>query len=334
MTADNAPRAANGEQRRPDLILGIIDNCTYFEVSPFILTLRKTAFDGHVCLFAGENISIATAAMLRRLGVEVIRYKEKFPFTPDPHPDNFKWLPEPIYIYNYRHFLYLDYLLKRPRRFRNVLITDVRDVAFQRNPFDFEIEDAIHVAMESSKIPIGDCPWNSGWIVTGFGEAALDAVRNSEMSCAGTTLAPSPRMERYLRTILSTIQRMADAYECADQAAHNLLLHEGKLEPSVRMYNFRSPFLTVGTETAYRLDPSGRLVNEDGSLIHLVHQYDRHSELVRLFEGKARPSPWRRILAKLFNRIERRVQRLFRTTDRSREGADKDAPARASEVPA
>jgi hypothetical protein len=324
---------ATGEHRKADLILGIIDNYTYSEVSPFILTLRKTGFQGHVCLFAGENISNATAARLRRLGVEVIRYEEKFPFVRDPHPDNFKWLPEPIYIYNYRHFLYLDYLLKHPGRFRNVLITDVRDVAFQRNPFDFEIADAIHVAMESSKIRIGRCPWNSGWIVTGFGDAALDPVRESEMSCAGTTLAPAAQMERYLRTMLPRIQQMADAYECADQAAHNLLLHEGRLEPSVRMYNFRSPFLTVGTETGYRLDRTLGVVNEDGSLIHLVHQYDRHPELIGFFQAKARPSGLRRMLAKLFNRIQLHARRFGRPWSRLRR-SEKAPLARTGEVPA
>jgi hypothetical protein len=312
MTTEEGPRVATSEQNKPDLILGIIDNYTFYEVSPFILTLRKTTFDGHVCLFAGESISIVTIAVLRRFGVEVIRYKDKFPFVPDPHEENVKWLPNPIYIYNYRHFLYLDYLLKHPGEFRNVLMTDVRDVIFQKDPFDFDVQDGIHVAMESSKIPIGRCPWNSGWIISGFGEAALDEVRDLQVSCAGTTLAPAPHMEHYLRMILAMIQQMADAYECADQAAHNLMLHEGRLEPATRLYNFRSPFLTVGTETSYRLDASRGLVNEDGSLINLVHQYDRHPELIKFFGVKSRPSRWRRILAKVIHHIELRAWRLSR----------------------
>jgi hypothetical protein len=98
------------------------------------------------------------------------------------------------------------------------------------------------------------------------------------------------------------------------------LLHDGRLDPVQRLRNFESPILTVGTEPAYELNREGDLVNRDGSVIALIHQYDRHPELVRIFEEKAVDSAWRRFIDSGAYRL-RRVPRLVRrvlATPRSR----------------
>jgi hypothetical protein len=274
------------DARKPDLILGIVDNYTSYELAPFIRTLRDTDFDGHLCLLAGPRTSVGARAFLVRHGAEVIRYDDGFPFISSPHPENIQALPHPIHIYNFRHFLYLDYLLKHPGRFRNVLITDVRDVFFQRSPFDLVVADKIHVAMENPSISLGECEWNRGWLRAGFGDQAVAALADEQISCAGTTLAPADQMIRYLTTLLARICEMDDAMNCADQAAHNLLLHEGRLNPIERLQNFRGPILTLGNETSYRLNDRNELINEDGSVINIVHQYDRHPVLQRIADHR------------------------------------------------
>jgi hypothetical protein len=296
------------QAQQPDLILGTVENYDFYEFRRFLISLRKTSFRGHVCLFVGPGIRRATIGKIQRYGVELIPYRRAFPFVADPHPDSPGWLPQPIHIYNYRHFLYYDYLLKHGFRFRNVLITDVKDVVFQRDPFDFAVGDRIHVAMENPDIPVGACPWTSQWILAGYSPEVLERLKDDELSCAGTTLAPVPLMLRYLELMLAEIAGMKDAYECADQAAHNLLLHEGKLEPVNRLRNFEGPVLTAGTEPRYELNDEGKLVNRDGSVIAVVHQYDRHPELVRIHEEKAAPSPWRRWGAKAAFRLKRRAR--------------------------
>jgi hypothetical protein len=296
-----------------DLILGTVENYDFYEFRRFLISLRRTNFRGHVCLFVGPGISRRTIARIRDYDVEVVPYRSKFPFVADPHPDAPKSLPEPIYVFNYRHFLYCDYLLKRGGKFRNVLITDVKDVVFQRDPFDFVVGDRIHLAMENPDIPVGSCPWTSQWILAGYPPEVLERLKDDELSCAGTTLAPVPRMMRYLELMLAEIVGMKDAYECADQAAHNLLLHERKLEPVNRLRNFEGPVLTVGTEPRYELSDEGDLVNRDGSVIAVVHQYDRHPQLVRIYEEKAVPSAWRRWGSNAAFRLKRRARSLLRS---------------------
>lgn len=294
-----------------DLILGTVENYDFYQIEPFLVTLRQSGFAGHLCLFAGPGISRRTIDRIRRGGAEVIAYGPDFPFVGDPHPDSPKSLPNPIYIFNYRHFLYYDYLLKRGDAFANVLITDVKDVVFQDDPFARPVEDRIHVAMESRAIPIGDCYWTSSWILAGYESEALERVKDKEISCAGTTLAPVPLMKRYLQLMLAEIEAMKDAFACADQAAHNLLLHAGKLEPTRRLYNFEGPVLTVGTEADYQLDAQRRLVNRDGSVIAIVHQYDRHRDLIQLVDRKVRPRLASRLAAGFVYRWKRRLIRRF-----------------------
>ena len=285
--------------RAPDLILGTINGYSFYQVSAFLLTLRQTSFSGHVCLFIGPKISARTAEKLRRLQVEVVPYRETFPFIASPHPDNVPDLPRPIHLYNYRHYLYYDYLLKHSGQFRNVLITDVKDVVFQGDPFDFPMSDSLHVAMENPHIRLRDEEWIVRWVIAGYGEAVLEELSDATISCAGTTMGPESRMKDYLRAMLEEIRQMRDAYACADQAAHNLLLHRGALDPVERHANFHGRVLTVGTEPLYRLNAQRQLVNEDGSVIPIVHQYDRHQELIDLFDAKIRPTAWKRRMARL-----------------------------------
>jgi hypothetical protein len=293
-----------------DLILGIVDYYDFHEIRPFLVTLRHTDFAGHICLFAGPAISAGTERKIRDCAVQVVRYGREFPFIAEPHPA----LPvvrfEPRHIYNFRHYLYLDYLLKRGERFRNVLVTDVRDVVFQRDPFGFPVADCIHVAMENPDIPIGACPWTSSWIKEAYPVDVLERLSDEELSCAGTTVAPVALMKRYLRLMIEELATMKYAHEHADQPAHNVLLHSGKLDPLVKLSNFAGPILTVGSEPHYLFNEQGLLVNRDGSAVALIHQYDRHPELRRLFERKALPSTWRRVALNTMHRWKGRARRL------------------------
>jgi hypothetical protein len=304
-------RSLSHRPSSPNLILGTADGYAFRQVALFIRTLKQTRTTAHVCLFLGPNIREATANKIESFGIEVIRYSDRFPFLEAPHPQNLKSFREPVHVCNYRYFLYYDYLLKAGGSFINVLLTDVRDVVFQRDPFDFPVKkDAIHVAMERSDIPIGACPWTAPWVRRAYGEETLKRVAQSEMSCSGTTLGPVAPMKRYLEAMLAEIARMKTAEAYLDQPAHNVLLLGGKLDPVERLYNFSGPILTAGSERTFHFDGQGQLVNNDGSVINMVHQYDRHDRLVRIFEKKAYPS----IVERTFARAASNVARVAATS--------------------
>lgn len=274
-----------------NLILGIIDNYTFSDVRSFLFSLQKFRAEDHICLYAGPGISVSTTTEIRKLDVEVIRYGKQFPFIGAPHPANFNTLPEPIHIYNFRHFLYYDYLLKHGQNFTNVLLTDVKDVYFQKNPFSFPIEDKIYVAVENTTIPIEGCACTSKWIRRGYGASVLQQMSKQEVICAGTTLAPSALMTNYLHVLIKEFYGVKNVFNCADQAMHNVLIHKNLVGPIYKSYNFKGPILTIGTEKKYSLDDQMNLINESGGIIPIVHQYDRHPALLQLVKSRYAPKP-------------------------------------------
>ena len=275
----------NKDASKKNLVLGIIDNYTYHEIRIFLLSLKKINYTGHVCLFAGPNISGRTAAKVRANGVEVIRYKKDFPYVESPHQDNFSHLPQPIHIYNFRHFLYYNYLLTHQDQFGIVLLTDVRDVVFQKDPFSFPVKDKIYVAVENVAEKIGQNSCTAKWINKGYGAEILSLVKDKEVICAGTTLAPTILMLSYLKRLIEEFFIVKDAYKCADQAMHNVLVHTNQIVVHP-CYNFNGPFLTLDTQDNYRLNAEGLLIDLNGDVIPIIHQYDRHNELLNLFIKK------------------------------------------------
>ncbi|WP_046243185.1 hypothetical protein [Hymenobacter terrenus] len=284
---------------KPNLILGISDNYNYFHLARFFESLFKTPFTGKVVLFAGPNTGPNTLSKLRSLGIEVIRYQNQFTYISDPHPDNFKALPNPIHIYNFRHFLYYDYILKEEAKFVNVLLTDTRDVVFQKDPFDFPITDALHVAMESREKIIGQCHYNSTWMRNGYGQPKLDELGDKIVSCAGTTLGPIAHIKRYLHTLLTDIITLNDAYDCADQAVHNKLLYAGAIQPVRQLFNDDTPILTVGHEFAFQHDAEGYLLDGRNRRANIIHQYDRHPNLLKIIDDQIFPNKLRKNYLKL-----------------------------------
>lgn len=284
-----------------NLILGVIDNYKFHQISNFIISLKKAKIKAHVCLFVGPNVSAGTISKIKKFNIEIILYNKDFPYINNPHPNNFKSLPQPIHIYNYRHFLYYDYLLKNGNEFSYTLLTDVKDVVFQKDPFESSLGEFIYVAIEKTTKTLGSCSWNTKWIKRGYGEEKFNYLKDKEIICAGTTLAPTTLMLQYINTLINEFFIVQDTFKCADQAMHNKLIHYNEIHPISKCYNFKSLVLTMEGETNYILDEEKNLIGHKGEIIPIIHQYDRHEELIQIFNKKNKPDGW---LTRFFERIK------------------------------
>ena len=295
---------------KKNLILGIVDNYNYFRIERFFKSLAKTQFDGHVCLFIGPGTDASVSVNLKKAGVEMILYRNEFPYIENPHPLNLKTLPNPIHIWNFRHFLYYDYLLKNEGKFKNVMLSDIKDVIFQEDPFDFQINNKLYVAMERQSI--ADCEWTSKWIVNGYDDSVLNDIENQIVSCAGTTLGPVDRIKAYLHDLLVEIQQLKDAYTCADQAAHNVLLHSGKLDPVIKVNNESGLIMTVGSldDVQFLFDNEGYLTNSAGKRVNIIHQADRRVELLKQLDKFIFEKPFYLAVAKtIYDKVRHLVKK-------------------------
>lgn len=299
---------------RPDLILSAADGYEWEDLRPFVESLRATGYDGEVH-FVGR-LSAETVSALAAAGVGVtrprwlrfkVRGKTWHPYN--PRTTRLRWRSQPLYrhvvralsllapdrkraqqrltglisnIEVARHFWYHDYLAPRQELYRNVMLTDVRDVLFLGDPFDFDIGETAHFFLEEEGRTLGSQVNNTGWIVGAYGQSGLDELRHRPISCAGVTIGSAPAIVGYLETMIAELMKLSRQFHGMDQGVHNYVVHHG-LAPGAVTGNSEGPVLTVGImEEAAAV----ALLSSRAEMVKVVHQYDRHPALVELLEAR------------------------------------------------
>lgn len=192
-----------------------------------------------------------------------------------------------------------------------VLISDARDVFFQRDPFGGEPIQGLRVYEEA---PLQRTThWLVDWPVSACKNLKLD----EPMLCSGTTIGTRDAMMLYLDRMIREMEEWAQNPKCRfntvgdDQSIHNYLFYTGQF-PYAKAIPHRTGIVhTVGVEGSIlykghvalvenqpgpKVDPSsqkyagandrkwirselidedGRFTNLDGTRSRVVHQFDR-----------------------------------------------------------
>lgn len=249
-----------------DLILGLAAGYHFGDVQPFLVSLERSGFAGRCVLFATPTTRGVDE--MRAAGARVVRFERRGEIAHLSHNA-------------YRYFLYRDYL-REHGPFHRVLMTDVRDVVFQSDPFAHPWAAGLNVTLEDRRMTIGTCPYVTRWITGHLGQDAWEPLRDRPISCSGTTLGDADAVADYLERLTALLTPWEAGREMMagyDQGVHNHLVHNG-LVPDVTFHDNAGPILTL----AYRqgdppLDGHGRVLNEAGKPAVMVHQYDRKPAL-------------------------------------------------------
>lgn len=163
-----------------------------------------------------------------------------------------------------------------------VLLSDVRDVVFQANPFD-PMPRRLQFFVESEPMTLARHGSNLRWLGAIVGAELAGTVADRPCICAGTILGPRAaivRMIRQMMLLLSIPRKAVPMGFGADQAALNLLAHLDLVGEADIIPN-RRRVLTLGKTNldAVSLDADGAIRNADGSVSAIVHQYDRHAAI-------------------------------------------------------
>jgi hypothetical protein len=301
------PRPRGDE--RPDLVLAAAQDYDWESTRPFVESLNATGFAGEIRFFA-PGVSRVSARRLEQAGVSVsrparVRLKVgRRVFQPyNPRTTRVRWHVQPLYrqvvrvlaslspdrrtaalrlagaignVEVARYFWFHRYLSRALPRYRNVMLTDVRDVIFLGSPFDFEIGDAVHFFLEHDRFRLRDQVNNRGWLIGAYGEHALEELGDRPISCSGVTIGAAPAVLDYLTVMVDHLLRLSRQYKGMDQGVHNYVLHKG-LVPRARLVpNRDGPVLTAGLMSE---DEAVELLTERAGAIKVVHQYDRHPRL-------------------------------------------------------
>jgi hypothetical protein len=172
--------------------------------------------------------------------------------------------------------LYYLFLQNSPRKYSKIMLTDVRDVLFQVDPFNFNQENCLCCFLEDNIIV--NCPFNSKWIYDGFGDIVAKKFKNKRIICAGISIGSYPVIMDYLKKMIDYLMVLNNYNETGnDQAVHNYIVYEGLIK-NIRLYeNNNGPVLTMHylKEQDLHINKEGLVVDNNNIIINILHQYDR-----------------------------------------------------------
>ena len=247
-----------------DLVLGYATGYGRAETEAFVRSLRAV-HAGPAALFVDRDPEFRT--WLAQHGVE----------AHDAAPRE-GWTPLPVVA---RFADYARLIESRPG-LRSVLLTDVRDVVFQADPFAKPLTN-VEVFIEDEAHVLGRNRFHDKYLRALAGDAAADGLSDQPCLCAGTVIGPAGDIARLCRLVLTlcAIPRAnVGGGFGIDQAAMEFAVHQGLIGATVQP-NY-SRVATIGLTLAGVDVVDERIVNPDGSVSPIVHQYDRHPDLMAL----------------------------------------------------
>lgn len=266
------PEAGIGSDPSAGLIMGLAAGYHYGDVRPFLQSLEHTGYTGRCVLFVSPTTRQTES--IAGHGAEVV------PFERDTvRGGRVAHLP-----YNaVRFFLYRDFLETCGTVFPKILVTDVRDVIFQRDPLGFAWPEGLSITLEDRRMRVEDCPYMRRWTTDHLGEKAWRDMADRPISCSGTVVGDHDAMLGYLDRMLERLlpHEAAKGMAGYDQGVHNHLLYDGAFG-TVSTFDNYGPILTLGyREGEPERGHNGEILAENGEPAVIVHQYDRHPKLFR-----------------------------------------------------
>lgn len=194
-------------------------------------------------------------------------------------------------INNHRFLVYQQFLQRNTFDSEFILITDMRDVLFQRNieEYNLDKETDLYFFQERLKIKEGgrfNIPWLRA-VETCLHETFLSSIQENYVVCAGTTIGTITGIKYYVNLMVSTLL-LTDRRQGIDQGIHNYLIYTDKIKVNFRLLNNDDNFvITVGNNSAEKLvNDEGLIININGDVSWIAHQYDRFSTVLKNKLGK------------------------------------------------
>jgi hypothetical protein len=188
-----------------------------------------------------------------------------------------------------RRLFYSEKFISDNPHYNRILMSDIRDVIFQEDPFLTIVNDKLQVAMED--VQIGENEFNNTWVKELMGEAYLENVKYKSVSCCGTIAGDRKGILYYLSYITEIIAekgKMLDSGEkffFIDQGSHNIFCIE---HPHLihKHTNAVGKIFTMSYPAQIILSRDGTFINEKGVTYSLVHQYDRYPFLIDMLRKR------------------------------------------------
>ena len=285
-----------------NLVLGAVRGYGFEQLRPFVVSLKRTNFNGDLVLLY-NHLNSETLESLQSHGVKLVHFPYRGSgalnswsrFWPQLQPllriSPSEGLRRLVYkkILNlaFVRFVHtLEFLESHMGTYQNVLVTDVRDVIFQDNPFRDPLPGEIVAFLEAPHMVFGSEPLNDSWIKENYSAEILAGLTGRRISCCGTVMGTEEGMIKYLQAFLSEVRTLDSLNHGADTSIHNIIVSNMKEHVAV-VDNLTGAVGTIGAnaQTDLRFNDSDLIVQPDGRPVPVLHQYDRHPEIAAKLEA-------------------------------------------------
>lgn len=154
----------------------------------------------------------------------------------------------------------------------NVILSDIRDVVFQDNPFNYLSGKDLDFSPEPELL--GNCvEHNAKWILQVYGQEVLDLAKDNLIICAGFVGGTKKGILELSDLLVKEAENLSAQGKLNnyDQGSLNVLYAQGHFPNSEFNHNFK----TMHHAKTLTFDRKGYLLDESGKRVPVVHQYDR-----------------------------------------------------------
>lgn len=200
-----------------DLIIGGASGYTWDQLKYWVNSIKKTKFSGDIVLVV-TNMTAETVNKLVENDVKVYAYGKK--------DDKGNIINESKNAPHVERFIFIwDYLRKNKDTYRYVVVTDTRDVIFQKDPTEFLSNNLSVNSMvcSSEGLAYKDEPWGNKNLLDTFGPLVYDELKDKMIYNVGTIAGYSEEVRDLLLQIF--FQSVNRPIPIVDQAVFNFLIN-------------------------------------------------------------------------------------------------------------
>jgi hypothetical protein len=271
---------------RERLVLGLVSGGGWEYVQTWYSSLRRSGYGGEVVLITSRCAPDLYERCAEN-GVTTVEVEPDELLT--PYSDD---------LFTGRH-LPMSRVLGGSYRDHLALVTDVRDVFFQKDPFEF-LEDAHGPRLDGLTVSVEDVAhdhdsmpgrWNAVKLQQQFSKETRESMKGQPVYNAGIVAGPGGLVADLFKMIYLVC---FNARHPGDQAALNMIL---RLEPYRSLTTIvppEAPWVAHFAAIQFAGVPGDRrpviedglVTTVDGKAFHILHQYDRAREVKKLIESR------------------------------------------------
>ena len=239
-------------------------------VLPFFNSLIEANIKNCDKVMFVRNVSGNLVSYLKRIGVFVYTISDEY---------------KNISAINIRWKMYIDFLNEKKGEYNLIISIDIRDSIFQKDVFSYyeNFKPFLGVAVEDGTL---NETVNRKRIIDFVGEEKHKVIENERIICVGTIWGTSDKFYEFSRLFWKNLMANINSKE---QGIANYLFYYEKINNDclIMSDNF-GPIMTIGLthRKNISLDSKDNIINFNGEVAAVVHQYDRKLDISNKIKNK------------------------------------------------